>query len=404
MTKLAMKACANRLSIFFPFLSYFSPLGQLIVSAAVIDDMIALVVLSQLEALVGEITVSGVLIPVISAILFLVLGGYVAIFAFPPLMNKYVLPRFGEEKHDYVEMATMFGLLLGLMPATYYCKASYLMGGFLSGLAFCTSHGLHMQFVRQFKRILQWLMRIFFAASIGFQVPIKDFGDGTVLWQGVVFCLALTGKLAVGFMSPNFTQGGRFRGIHLRDCLITGLSMAAEGEFAFVIAVFAVDQGLINKDVYASVILAVLLSTIFPPFLLRFTISYYNKLGEKAVEAAALEEEQRKHNLDVPSSSRASEVINADLVAGIKSRSTVFLCIQTQSKSAWGLLGNLMKCMANVGTSWEYQKISFCFCLLMFAGTGMAPHTLSSCLLKIHSLNWMSSIIDPGVRVGLIQP
>ena len=51
-----------------------TPVGQLIISAAVIDDMIALIVLSQLESLTGTITAAGVLIPVISALGFLIIG------------------------------------------------------------------------------------------------------------------------------------------------------------------------------------------------------------------------------------------------------------------------------------------------------------------------------------------
>jgi hypothetical protein len=54
-----------------------------------------------------------------------------------------------------------------------------------------------------------------------------------VIWQGLILTLALLGKLAVGFMVPNFTQDTRFTGVHFRDCLMTGFSMAAEGEFAF---------------------------------------------------------------------------------------------------------------------------------------------------------------------------
>lgn len=327
-----------------------SPVGQLIVSAAVIDDMIALVVLSQLEALVGDITVSSILIPIISAMGFLVIGGYLAIFILPPMIEKHILVRFNEDHHDKVEMGIMFMLVVALMPATYYAKASYLMGCFVAGLTFCSSHEVHHLFVHQFKRLLQWLMRIFFAASIGFQVPIKDFADGTVIWQGLVYTLALTGKVAVGFLVPNFTQGKRFSGNHLRDCLITGFSMAAEGEFAFVIAVFAVDSDLITPDLYASVVLAVLLSTIIPPFLLRFTISYYNKKGQELVERAAEEEEFRQHTLGLD--------IEESLVKGIRDKSTVFLCIQTQSNSRWGLLHSLMQAMGKVRTLKSYAGVN----------------------------------------------
>lgn len=341
-----------------------TPVGQLIISAAVIDDMIALIILSQLESLAGTIDAAGILIPIVSAFSFLAIGGYVALFVVPPILKAYVLPRFEESEHGRVEMIVMFAFLLGMMPATYYAKASYLMGSFVAGLAFCTSHELHVTFVRQFKRILQWLMRIFFAASIGFQVPIKDFADGVVIYQGLILTLALLGKLAgkflicrvcfvaavcihsysllmytVGFMVPNFTQSRSFTEFHLRDCLITGFSMAAEGEFAFVIAVFAVDTGLIGEELYASIVLAVLLSTIVPPFALRFTISYYNKRAEQLIEKIANDEMERLHLLED----------EGTLAEQIQQKRAVFLCIQTQSLGRWGLMHDLMSTMAKLG-------------------------------------------------------
>jgi len=323
-----------------------TPVGQMIVAAAVVDDMIALVVLSQLEGLVGSITVSGIVVPIVSAVLFLVVGGYIAVFILPKLIDRYILSRCNEDSRDKVEMTIMFGLVLALMPATKYAKASYLMGSFLAGLSFCHSDGLHHLFVRQFKRILQWLMRIFFASTIGFQVPIKDFGDAKIIWQGLVFCLSwLIGKIAVGFLVPNFSVNKKFTGNHFRDCLVTGFSMAAEGEFAFVIAVFAVDKELIGKDLYASLVFAVLISTIIPPFALRFTISYYNKKGEEAVAQAAEQEEQRDHSMVVLDAKSGDE----ELVDGIRNKTEVFLVIQTQSDASWGLLIKIMGKLGNKG-------------------------------------------------------
>lgn len=340
-----------------------TPVGQMIVSAAVIDDMIALIILSQLEALVGNITVVGVVIPIVSALLFLIIGGYVALYVLPPLLDKYVIKRVDEEHKGKLELAIMFAIVLAMMPATHYAKASYLMGAFVSGLAFCTSHELHHTFLRQLKRVLQWLMRIFFSASIGFQVPVTSFGDATVVWQGLVFTAALLGKLAVGFMVPNFTQSARFTGYHLKDCLVTGFSMAAEGEFAFVIAVFAVDSGLINTELYASVVLAVLLSSIIPPFLLRFTIGYYNRKAQADVDRLAKEEMERNHDLE-RDTEMSDEDRQAQLVGDIRSKTAVFLCIQTRSMSRWGLLNQMMSALASLGLdiidhrSWHPRGIS----------------------------------------------
>ena len=148
-------------------------------------------------------------------------------------------------------------------------------------------------------------------------------------------------------MVPNFTQANRFREVHLRDCLITGFSLAAEGEFAFVIAVFAVDAGLIDTQTYSSIVLAVLLSTIIPPFLLRMTIAKYNNRAKEAVRQAAELEMGRKHDLE--SQIEITDTMrDANLVRDIKEQTVVFLCIQTQSTSRWGLLTDITACMKHL--------------------------------------------------------
>lgn len=141
-------------------------------------------------------------------------------------LDKFVFKEgMSSQTHGTLALAIMLAFVIGMMQATHFTKSSHLMGAFIAGLVFCTDHELHLHFGSQFKRILQWLMRIFFASTIGFQVPIQNFGQGKVLWQGFVFTLALLGKLCVGFLVPNFTQSRKFSGMHLRDCLIVGCSM-----------------------------------------------------------------------------------------------------------------------------------------------------------------------------------
>ena len=71
-----------------------SPVGQLIVCAAVIDDMIALVVLSQLNALVGDGSSNGassIIVPIASALGFLTFGGAIAVRVLPPPPRSVLL-------------------------------------------------------------------------------------------------------------------------------------------------------------------------------------------------------------------------------------------------------------------------------------------------------------------------
>lgn len=325
-----------------------TPVGQLIVSAAVIDDMIALIILSQLGALSGDASVASIVTPIVSALAFLIGGGLIAVLVLPPFLDRHFFGRIKKENHGSAGLGLMFLILFAMMPATYYAKSSFLMGAFLSGLIFCRNHDVHVRFVSQFKRVLQWLMRIFFAASIGFQVPIKDFGDGKVIGYGLLFTLALAGKLAVGFLVPNFNNADKYRGLHLRDCLITGCSMAAEGEFAFVIAVFSKDAGLISDDLYASIVLAVLISTIIPPFALRYTISHFNKIAERMVQEAEEKERRRAGSVD-DTLELTPEEQEKRLRENIEANKVIFLCIQIQCASTWGLIPKIISTLSKLG-------------------------------------------------------
>ena len=61
---------------------------------------------------------------------------------------------------------------------------------------------------------------------------------------------------------------------------------------------FAKDQNLIDADLYASIVLAVLISTIIPPFALRYTISKFNKIAERMLKEKEELERQRASTLD----------------------------------------------------------------------------------------------------------
>jgi len=296
------------------------PVGQLIVAAAIVDDILALVVLSQLQALTTTTSFENdgngnlantntslaldIALPIVSALLWLVVGGAIALWIFPKFL-AWMLDRIASvfpsiqdtNKSGSVSLAILVGLLYLLFPATYFSRASYLLGTFLSGLAFCRDDtGVDELFRSQFKRPMDWLMKLFFSASIGFQVPVRAFGDPVIVLRGFLFALALLGKLAVGLLTPDFhsRRGGlygdasprndvtsdqgatkRFNSKHVRDCFVVGFSMMGEAEFAFVVAVFGVSEGLVPPDIYASIVWAILLSTIMSPLLLKTTLALF---------------------------------------------------------------------------------------------------------------------------------
>lgn len=321
------------------------PIGQLIVAAAIVDDMLALIILSQLRALTGYVTVGGIVVPIVSALLWFVVGGAIALYVMPKVTDKLLnywqrgtnsikeqsrvgccLPTSGTDESRPIEaLVVMMALLLALLPATFFTQASYLLGAFLAGLSNCRNDMLGAYFLVQFKRVIQWLMRIFFAATIGFQVPVSLFGSGTVIWKGLVLMVSLCGKLAVGPLLTPKLEGKH----HWRDCTVVSFSMAGEAEFAFVIAVFGVTNGLIEAELYASAILAILLSTILSPLLLRTTLALI-PYDQDALFTAA--DAQAEKTLNEPT----------DL------SSARFWHIQMKSHASWGSLPQLLQSLLDL--------------------------------------------------------
>jgi Kef-type K+ transport system membrane component KefB len=329
-----------------------TPVGQLIVAACVLDDIIGLIILSVIEVLNKEdVSVIQYFIPVISAFGFLLVLGYCALTWIPKVIEFRILPLFSESQRDLAAFTMMLFLLMGYLPLLYYTKASYLTGAFLAGLSFSQIHSVHTTFVHQTHRLMKWLLRIFFAASIGFQVPIKTFWTGNILGWGSLLYLCVLAKLPLGLFSPHFNRDVPIDypfNPWARDSLVTGFAMTCRGEFSFIIAAFSLGQGIIvssfmiscsipffqmklivlmslqnqGEDTYSAVIWAILLSCITSPYILLFVIKYFNKLSMKSLQ-------NTKTSGEVP----------------------LHMVIQCRCKISWGLQDKLSKCIQSLGLS-----------------------------------------------------
>ncbi len=158
----------------------------------------------------------------------------------------------------------------------HFLGSSYLLGAFLAGLCFCTDHTIHHVWHHQIKRVLQWMLRIFFAATIGFAIPIKQFTSSAVIIRGLVYCICGVGKIVTGFFA---------RPLNCKEFFIVGFSMSAWGEFAFILATASFAAGSIDQESFSAVLLAVLLSVTYSPYALSFTISYYVEKQQHRMDA-----------------------------------------------------------------------------------------------------------------------
>ena len=256
-----------------------TPVGQLIVASCVIDDILALILLSMFQVLVMDSPpIIQYFIPILSSLGFLIILGGSAVTWMPKFIEQKILARFNESNRELAMFSLMAVLMMAYLPLLNYTKASYLTGAFLAGCTFSQVEHAHHQFMEKTHQLMTWLLRVFFAASIGFQVPVSQFSDPYVIGWGFIFYLCVAAKLPLAFYVPRF-EDVKSDGYNpfLRDRLITGLSMTCRGEFSFIIAAFALGEGLFNAQIYAAIVWAVLLSCISSPFMLLNMIRYFNK-------------------------------------------------------------------------------------------------------------------------------
>ena len=99
-----------------------------------------------------------------------------------------------------------------------------------------------------------------------------------VIGRAAVLSVAAVGKIATGFWVRPLRKSEFFK---------VGFAMTAWGEFAFITAATAKEAGIIDAELFSSAILAVMLSVVVSPVLLRLVIVRNQKAAVASIASAA---------------------------------------------------------------------------------------------------------------------
>ena len=110
-----------------------------------------------------------------------------------------------------------------------------------------------------------------------------------------------------------------------RDMIITALAMTCRGEFNFIIGSFALQYGLIEPNLYAAAVVAMLATSIIAPFGLSISLRYYNAKSREYL---------------------AEPHLDTDTSDGCR---PLFLAIQARTPVYWGLQERFKKVLETNG-------------------------------------------------------
>jgi Kef-type K+ transport system membrane component KefB len=230
--------------------------SRVILGAAVIDDILAMLLLAVVTALQGE----GGINVVSLAVVFVQAIGFVAVIA---LLGV----RFMRRSSAWLEapisphspLTISLVICLGLAAAASFLGLAAIIGAFLAGMIAAETRQRHA-LEKQLQPIMAFLVPFFFVVT-GAKVSLGDLGSLSVLGAlAVVTLLAVIGKL-VGAGMGALSMGRK-------SALIVGIGMVPRGEVGIIIASLGQQAGIFTGPTYAIIIgMSLLTSVIAPPIL-----------------------------------------------------------------------------------------------------------------------------------------
>jgi len=280
-------------------------LGQLIIAGAMIDDVLSMILLACLESLPhvarGSFDVHALWLiarPLVSSVSLLCLC-----MALRTALVRCFGLHTGSRKQGAGGQATGSGddlpsdsltvragcvavLSMGIGMAALADKigSTYLLGAFMAGMMATACPSFENKWDEISAPVLPWLVRAFFACTVGFSVPVKSMSAAPPLATTVLLLAAILGKLATGLLAAP-----------LRSCnfaayfMQVGWAMVGRGELGFVQIESALQSGLVDTQIYGATVWVLLISTLVGPIMFRWSL----RLGKECSEPSA--------NISVPS-------------------------------------------------------------------------------------------------------
>lgn len=251
-----------------------SRVGTTVLAAAIIDDVIGIIVLTFVVSLSsGQAAIGAVCINTILFFVFAIVVGFISYKVFKLVTKRYPHTR----RIPIAGLAYCFALSY---IAEKYFGIADITGAYVAGIILCSTND--SDYIAEKMDINSYMLfgPIFFA-SIGLKTDISDFTSSILLFSiGFVLVALLTKIIACGLVS-------KICKFSFSDSLKIGVGMMTRGEVALIVSQKGLSIGLLSPVYFTSVILLIIVSSISTPIILKLLFTR-DKMAAKAAKEAAL--------------------------------------------------------------------------------------------------------------------
>jgi Kef-type K+ transport system membrane component KefB len=235
-----------------------SRVGLGLLGAAVIDDMLVILVLSTFLALQSGGNALQIIFVFLKMVAFL--AGSVA-------FGLWILPRISRYvsrlpiSQGLVTLSLIIMLVYGVSAELFGGMAA-ITGAFIAGLMFSRTRE-KVEIERGLRAVAYSFFVPIFFVNIGLSVNIRDLDISALIVMLVISVAAILGKLIGSGL------GAKLGDFSWRESLQLGIGMVSRGEVGLIVAAVGLEAGLISPNLFSAIIGMVLITTLVTPPMLR---------------------------------------------------------------------------------------------------------------------------------------
>jgi len=230
--------------------------SQIILAAAVIDDVLGLIVLAAVSSVArGHVNFWEIALTAGLAIAFTVVMGLWGTKAANHLMPHFDSRVKADDAKFHIALVFLFGM--GLL--AQYTGVAAIVGAFLAGLALSDTADAR---VRTLTRGVSELLVPFFLVGIGLHLNLAAFRSRSTLILGLLILTAAIVTKLIGCGLGALSLGWQ-------NVLKIGLGMVPRGEVGMVVAQIGLSLAVISSEVYSVVVFMAVATTLVTPLLLK---------------------------------------------------------------------------------------------------------------------------------------
>ena len=259
-TALTATSIAISIQVLNEFGKIKTPEARLIIGAAVVDDILAIAVLSVVSTIAVDGGVDDVDLTIVIITILEVLGFFAVMLLVAVLiMPRVISPKLWQAKGSVEGITT--ASFFGAAALAGYLGLSPIVGAFAVGMALSTA--------KVFDKIEHYIEKVglifapLFFAIIGAQVDLRAVNIEILIISGILILVAVATKLLGCGLPAMFFLKNKAQGMRV------GIGMISRGEVGLIVAGVGVTSGILASDVYSTIVIMVAVTTIITPIWLK---------------------------------------------------------------------------------------------------------------------------------------